>query len=225
VRETIPDWVVQQADEVVMIDLTPRALLHRLERGVVYERHKAERAMKNFFQESTLVALREMALRQTAHEVQHRLQHEDRHAPSTGVVAPPRKHHKILVFITADPKSAMLIRRAKRVSDFIGAECFAVAVQPAGDLTGLPEADRETVEQHLNFARNLHIETRILEGEDVAATLVDFGRRNQITQIYLTRPTARTWLPALSRDPAQRIVDEAKDMQIVIISDRERLTD
>jgi len=69
VRETIPDWVVQQADEVVMIDLTPRALLHRLERGAVYGREKAERAMQNFFRESTLVALRELALRQAAYEV------------------------------------------------------------------------------------------------------------------------------------------------------------
>lgn len=73
VRETIPDWVVQQADEVVMIDLTPRALLHRLERGVVYGQEKAARAMQNFFRESTLVALRELALRQAAHEVEHRI--------------------------------------------------------------------------------------------------------------------------------------------------------
>ena len=73
VRETIPDWVVQQADEVVMVDLTPRALLHRLERGVVYEREKAEQALQNFFRESTLVALRELALRQAAHEVEHRI--------------------------------------------------------------------------------------------------------------------------------------------------------
>jgi two-component system, OmpR family, sensor histidine kinase KdpD len=224
VRETIPDWVVQQADEVVMIDLTPRALLHRLERGVVYERQKAERAMKNFFQESTLVALREMALRQAAHEVQHRLSHTNGHPEPAGAPVPRRRHHKILVFVTPDPKSAMLIRRAKRVSDFIGAECFAVAVQPTGDLTGLPEAEREAMEQHLNFARNLHIETRILEGDDVAAALVDFGRRNQVTQIYLTRPAPKTtWLPALSRDPAQRIVGMGKDMQIVIVSDRERV--
>jgi two-component system sensor histidine kinase KdpD len=224
VRETIPDWVVQQADEVVMIDLTPRALLHRLERGVVYERQKAESAMKNFFQESTLVALREMALRQAAHEVQQRLSHTDKHAQPAGAPVQTRRHHKILVFVTPDPKSAMLIRRAKRVSDFIGAECFAVAVQPTGDLTGLPEAEREAMEQHLNFARNLHIETRILEGEDAAATLVDFARRNQVTQIYVTRPVPRTtWLPALSRDPAQRIVGMAKEMQIVIVSDRERV--
>ena len=116
----------------------------------------------------------------------------------------------------------MLIRRAKRVSDFVGAECFAAAVVPTGDLSGLPAPDREAVERHLNFARNLHIETRILEGEDVASTLVEFGRRHQVTQIYVTRPAAKPWLPVLSRDPAQRIVAIAKDMQIVIVSDRER---
>ena len=72
VRETIPDWVAQQADEVVIVDLSPRALIHRLERGVIYDREKVERALKNFFKESTLAALRELALRETAHELEHR---------------------------------------------------------------------------------------------------------------------------------------------------------
>jgi two-component system, OmpR family, sensor histidine kinase KdpD len=222
VRETVPDWVVQQANEVVMVDLTPRALLNRLQRGVVYEREKAERALQNFFREQTLVALRELALRQTAHEVEHRMGDEETRGLSReGAPVEPRKHHKILVLVTANPKTAMVIRRAKRVSDFLGAECFAVAVQPNGDLSGLPAGDREAVERHLNFARNLRIETRILEGDDVASTLVDFGRRNQVTQIFLTRPHRKAWSPALSRDPAQRVIDLAKDMQIVIVSDRE----
>jgi len=225
VRETIPDWVVQQADEVLMVDLTPRALLHRLQRGVVYEREKAERALQNFFRESTLVALRELALRQAAHEVEQRISGDQQTIPGTDEIPHhPSKHHKILILVTENPKAAMLIRRAKRVSDFLGAECFAVAVQPTGDLSALPQADRETIEQHLNFARNLHIETRILEGDDVAATLVDFGRRNQATQIYLTRPRKRTWLQAANSDPAQRIISLAKDMQIVIVSDREQTT-
>ena len=212
VRETVPDWVVQQADEVVMVDLTPRALLHRLQRGVVYERGKAEQALQKFFRESTLVALRELALRQAAHEVEHRI---------SNVAVPTRKHHKILVLVTADPKTAMAIRRAKRMGDFLGAECFAVTVQPSGDLSGLPQADREAVERHLNFARNLHVETRILEGEDTASGVVAFGRRNQVTQIFVTRPRGWSALPALSRDPVQRIIGLAKDMQIVIVSDRE----
>src|SRR5437899_3965308 len=129
VRETVPDWVVQQADEVVMVDLTPRALLNRLQRGVVYEREKAARALQNFFREQTLVALRELALRQAAHEVEHRIGSDASGAAAQNAIATgPRKHQRILVHVTADPQTAMLIRRAKRVSDFLDAECFAVAV-------------------------------------------------------------------------------------------------
>ena len=222
VRETIPDWVVQAADEVVMIDLTPRALLHRLERGVVYGREKAERAMQNFFRESTLVALRELALRQAAHEVEHRIV-QDESGAQAGEQIGPRKHQRILVHVTADPQTAMLIRRAKRVSDFLSAECFAVAVQASHDLSTGPEAEREAIDRHLNFARNLRIETRILEGDDIAPALVDFARRNQITQIFLARPPDPHWFGKFSRNLVQKIVSLAQDMQIVIVSDREPL--
>jgi two-component system, OmpR family, sensor histidine kinase KdpD len=225
VRETIPDWVVSQAAEVIMIDLTPRALLHRLQRGVVYTREKAERAMQNFFRESTLVALRELALREAAHEVERRTvtdgaiaQMEQPGFPAAAL----SQRHKLLVLVTADPQTAMVIRRAKRVGDFLDAECFAVAVESTGDLSALSEQDREATEQHLNFARNLHIETRVLEGDEVAPTLVEFARRNQITQIFLARPHERTWpLPLFSRDLVQKIVNIAKDMQIVIVAERE----
>ena len=165
--------------------------------------------MQNFFREENLVALRELALRQAAHEVEYR------NAPASG------KHHRILVLVTSSPKTAMVIRRAKRVSDFLGAECFAVTVQPTGDLGGLTAVDREAIERHLNFARNLHIETRILEGDDVALGLIDFARRNHVTQIFITRPRQKAWWSAFSPEPAQRIIDLAKDMLVVVVSDRE----
>ncbi|MGD0498203.1 MAG: histidine kinase [Bryobacteraceae bacterium] len=224
VRETIPDWVLHQADEVVMIDLTPRALLHRLERGVVYGREKAQRAMENFFREATLGALRELALRETAHEAGHRAPGEGAPAESSpeGVREVAGRSHKILVLVTAAPETAMLIRRAKRIADFLGAECFAVAVGPSGDLNALPEAEREAVEQHLNFARNLHIETRILGGEKIAPALIDFARRNQVTQIFLARPREKRRIPPLvARDLLQSIVSLAKDMQVIIVSERQ----
>jgi two-component system sensor histidine kinase KdpD len=221
VRETIPDWVVQQAEEVVIIDLTPRALLNRLERGVIYEREKVERALQNFFRESTLAALREMALRETAHEIEHRVVRDESGFSSENLEQNQHKHHRILILATADPKLAMLIRRARRVSDFLGAECFAVAVQPSGDLNRMPESDREAVERHLNFARNMRIDTCILAGDDVAKTLVDFARRNQITQIFLTRPRERSWILPWSERLLHRIVRLARDMQIVIVSERE----
>lgn len=220
VRETIPDWVLQRADEVVVVDLTPRALLHRLDRGVIYDRDKAEKARENFFRESNLVALRGLALRETAHELEHREVAENDQATTEDPAGVPRRH-KILVLATADPTTAMVIRRARRMSDFLEAECFAVAVQPSGDLSGLPDGDREAIERHLNFARNIRIETRILEGEDVSRALVDFARRNQITQIYLARPRERTPLPWPSRNLVQKIASLARDMQIVIVSERE----
>jgi two-component system, OmpR family, sensor histidine kinase KdpD len=222
VRETIPDWVVRHADEVVMVDLTPRALLHRLERGVVYGREKAQYALQNFFRESSLVALRELALREAAHEVEHRMASAgDESAGQRGFNEQGRRH-RILVLITSNPKTAIVIRRARRVSDFLSAECFAVTVEPSGGLGGAPDEEREAIEKHLNFARALRLETRILEGGDAASVVIDFARRNGITQIFVTRPESGAWGPAFSKDPVQRIIDRAKDMQIVIVSDREK---
>jgi two-component system, OmpR family, sensor histidine kinase KdpD len=221
VRETIPDWIVQKADEVVMVDLTPRALLHRLERGVVYEPEQAQRALQNFFREPALVALRELALREAAHEVGQRLtSNESAVSPGDPLQPHPQIQPKILVYLTGDPKTAMVIRRAKRVSDFLGGQCFAVAVQAAGNPSGPATPERGALEKHLTFARNLQIETRILTG-DAAPVLVDFARQNGITQIFVTRPQGRARSRLTSNDPVQEIIDLARDIQIVIVSDRD----
>lgn len=222
VRETIPDWVVRQANEVVMIDLTPRALLHRLERGVIYGREKSRHALQNFFRESSLVALRELTLREAAHEVEHRTgDGEPNQSAEERARTELRKHHRLLALVTSDPKTAMVIRRARRVSDFLGAECFAVAVRDVHGKAGASDEQTALIDKHLNFARHMHIETRILEGADVAAAVIDFARRNGITQIFVTRPQTTVRGILSGRDPIHRIINEAKDMQIVIVSDRE----
>ena len=226
VRETIPDWVMQQADQVVMVDLTPRALLNRLARGVVYSQEKAQKALENFFQESTLVVLREMALRQTAHEVEIRQVDYDQPGlqpqPGFDVEAgqPPSPADRILILVTPEPSSAMLIRRGKRVADYLQADCFAVAVSRESDLRDLSVTDREAVERHLNFARNLHIETRVLQGDDVARTLVEFAHLNGVTHIFLARPQPSPWLALSGRSLVQQVVHLARDMQVTIVADR-----
>jgi len=118
----------------------------------------------------------------------------------------------------------MATRRAKRVSDFMGVKCFAVAVQPPDMSDGPGSANREAIERRLNFARNLHIETSVLEGKDPASLVIDFARQNQVTQIFVTRPRGGVWPALLSRDPVHKMIDLAKDMQIVIVSDREPVT-
>lgn len=225
-QETIPDWVMQRADEVVMVDLTPRALINRLERGVVYPAEKVELALSNFFRESTLVALREMALRQTAHEVETRQSEPETAADGqllrTGFKSEPGSHEKILIHITADPNTAMLVRRGKRVADYLHTECFAVAVQTSADLSSLNPKDREALEKHLNFARNLHIETRLLQGGDVAKTLVEFARLNGITQIFIARPNKKAWPRNPGWGLVENIVRLAQDMRITIVAERKR---
>jgi two-component system, OmpR family, sensor histidine kinase KdpD len=226
VRETIPDWVMQQADQVVMVDLTPRALLNRLARGVVYSQEKAQKALENFFQESTLVVLRELALRQTAHEVEIRQVDYDTPAFETvpgyhdEAQASSENSDRILILVTPEPATAMLIRRGKRVADYLHADCFAVAISREIDLHDMPARDREAVERHLNFARNLHIETRVLQGPDVAKTLVEFAHLNGVTHLFLARPQPSQWLALSRRSLVQQVVHLARDMQVTIAADR-----
>src|SRR5262249_3166536 len=205
VRETVPDWVVKQADEVVMVDVTPEALLNRLKRGVVYSPDKASRALENFFKEQTLTALRELALRQAAHEVDLRVKDE-------------RPAERILIHITDQPTTAMLLRRGRRVADYLRAECFAIFVSPHTDISELPARERDPVERHLNFARNLHIETRILQGQNVATTLVEFAHRHRVTQIFLTRSRSRHFKFLPTQSVVSQVLRLARDIQVTVVA-------
>ena len=218
VRETIPDWLLKQADEVVMVDLTPQALLNRLARGVIYQPDRAKAALENFFKESTLVALRELAMRQAAYTVESRLSDE---APSQPAVAGlPAVVDRLLLVVTPDPSSAALIRRGRRVADYLRADCLAVYVAKTADRADLTAEQRAHLERHLNFARALRIETRVLEGTDDAEAVVSFARLHGVTQIFVTRekPSAlRSWFASAF---VQRIVNLARDMQVTVVADR-----
>ena len=226
VRETVPDWFVKSAAEVVMVDATTGALLNRLKRGDIYAQEKAQQAMENFFKESTLTALRELAMRQAAHELVLREiastseeQRPQQEASSTSSASPKETVDRILIYASADDSTAMLIRRGRRMADYLGADCFAVSVMPR-DHGRLSKQDRGAIEKHLNFARNLHIETRILEGDNAAETIVDFARRSQITQILLSRRGHGSWTPLFGNDLDLRIVQKAKDIRVIIVAER-----
>jgi two-component system sensor histidine kinase KdpD len=182
--------------------------------------------MENFFKESTLAALRELALRQTAHELEFR---EIAETPETAeAVSTPAQREKsirdrILIYVTADPSAAMLIRRGRRMADYLGADCFAVCVLPQRDRRRWITQDLDAVQKHLNFARNLHIESRILEGRDAAETIVDFAHRNRVTQILVSRPKKQNFLSRLLfTDRIMRIVQKAKDIRVIVVAERRR---
>jgi two-component system, OmpR family, sensor histidine kinase KdpD len=194
--------VVDEADEVVLVDLTPRALRNRIEPGVVYAPEKARRALDNFFDEANLTALREFAIRHTAHEVEDKF-------------FAPRREERILICLTGRPSSANLIRRGKRVADYLRADCLAVHISPG------PVCE-EAVVRHMSFARNLRIQTHILEGEDVAALIASFARAQKVTQIFMGRSSHRPWWRRFQENVVQRLARMARDMQITIVAERRR---
>jgi len=231
VRETVPDGIVRQAAEIVAVDVTPDALLNRLKRGAIYKPEMVEKALAGFFKGSNLGALRELTLRQAAHEVDLRQSAYDEtrgfQVPRISEARPSgasddQTKERILIHITADPSTAMLIRRGRRVADYLRADCTALFVHRTPELSQLPAGERQAVEKHLRFARSLQIETQVIGGTDVANTVVEFARRNQATQIFV----AHMEVPLLDRlrgkNFAENIVLLAQDLQVTVVADRSR---
>jgi magnesium transporter len=214
VRETVPDWVFQQADEAILVDVTPRALLHRLERGAIYAPERAKAESERLFQEPTLVALRELAIRQTAQVLEAR---------ANAKKASAELHtDKILVNVTADPSTAMLLRRGRRVADYLHAGCVAIFICPEKEFAQLPAPQRQAVERHLHFAENLHIETVIINGKNSADMLVDYAHKNGVTQIFIgpAIDPRRKWFRGL--DFTEQVLYQARDLEVTVVADRSR---
>lgn len=231
VRETVPDGIVRQAAEIVAVDVTPDALLNRLKRGAIYKPEMVEKALSGFFKGSNLGALRELALRQAAHEVDLRQSAYDEtrgfqvprisEARPSGAVDNQTKE-RILIHITADPSTAMLIRRGRRVADYLHADCTALFVHRTADLSQLPSEERQAVEKHLRFARSLQIETRILGGAEIAQTVVDFARHNHVTQIFVAHSQVGFLERLRGKNFSEAIVRSAQDLQVTVVADRTR---
>jgi two-component system, OmpR family, sensor histidine kinase KdpD len=231
VRETVPDGIVRQAAEIVAVDVTPDALLNRLKRGAVYKPEMVEKALTGFFKGSNLGALRELTLRQAAHEVDLRQSAYDQtrafqvprisEARRTGPVDNQPKE-RILIHITADPSTAMLIRRGRRVADYLHADCTALFVHQTPELSQLPAEERQAVEKHLRFARSLQIETRVLAGSDVPKMVVEFARQHQVTQIFVAHAQIGLLERLRGRNITEDIVRLSQDLQVTVIADRSR---
>lgn len=221
-----------QAAEIVAVDVTPEALLNRLKCGVVYKPEMVEKALAKFFTGSNLGALCELTLRQAAQEVELRQFAFDQtsgfqvprvsEARNGQARAEPTKE-RILIHITAEPSTAMLIRRGRRVTDYLQADCLALFVHNTPRLVDLPATEREAVEKHLRFARSVRIETQILCCTDIPKTVVDFARRNQVTHIFVARMRKHFHERLLGKDYPEAIVRDAHDLQVTVVADRSRI--
>ena len=228
VRETVPDWVVRRAAEIVAVDVTPDALLNRLKRGAIYKPEIIEKALSGFFKASNLGALREMTLRQAAHEVDLQQTSYDEASDAQISTALPEEVHgnatkeRILIVVTVAPSTAMLIRRGRRVADYLHADCIALFVHRTLHISELPAEERHTLEKHLRFARSLQMETRVVAGVDIAKTVVEFAHSHQVTQVFVAPSRGGLRERLLGRNFVENIVRLAEDLQVTVVADRSR---
>ena len=188
VRETVPDWVLQRVNEVVMIDLTPEALQNRMRRGDVYPQERVGRALGNFFRETNLIALRELALRQVAQAVDQSLeQHREMLEKDRSQVA---IRERIAVCVSSNPAAQNLIARGARMAQAMNAELFVVYNDMGQDSSA---EDQRTLNANLRFAQNVGASISRLRGKSVAEAVARFVNEKHITQVVFGRSATRGW--------------------------------
>ena len=214
VRETVPDRVFARADEVELVDLPPDELLERLAEGKVYVPEAARRAAQNFFRKGNLIALRQLALRATAERVDAAMrEYRESHAISATWAATER----VLVCVGPDPLSTRLVRAASRMANALHAQWLAAYVETP-NLARLPQAARDRILHTLRLAEELGAETENLSGESVAATLIDFARRNNVSRIIVGKPLRSRWRDRFGETLVDELIRQSGMIDIYVIS-------
>src|SRR6195952_3041821 len=195
VRETVPDSVIERADDIELIDLTPEDLIQRLKDGKVYVPAQAERAIKHYFAPGNLTALRELALRRTAQRVDNQMVDYMR---SHAIEGPWPAGERVLVCVQGGPKATATVRHAKRLADQLHAPWIAISVETsragAAQKDGVP---KDNVAEALRLAQLLGAEPVLIPGQDVADTVIDYARANNVTHLIVGKSDRPTWLQFL----------------------------
>ena len=212
VRETVPDWVPLTSSETVMVDLTPEALQNRMKRGDVYSTEKVERSLQNFFRRGNLIALRELALRQVAEQV-------DRSLESYMEAQDIRKNwgvrERLAVCISTNPAGQYLVARAARMARRMDAELYVVHVDRE---FGLKESNKNALASNLKFAESLGAKVVRLRGQSVADTVAEFVRAKHITQVIFGRAAVRDWRKYFYLSAVHRFLRESPAVDVHIVT-------
>jgi two-component system sensor histidine kinase KdpD len=206
VRETLPDWILDQAEEVELIDISPYALRQRMKHGNIYPPDRIETALNNFFREGNLTALRELALRRTAEKTESQL---EQYMTEHGISEYRSASERVMVGFDARPHTREVIRDAWRLSHGLHADFIAVCIQPEGYLafTGkligwlkyrgeakrYREEAQRRLEEHALLAEDLGAEVIRASSPDIARKLVEIAHERQVTQLVLGQPARSHW--------------------------------
>src|SRR5580704_576065 len=216
VRETVPDSIFDRADAVELIDLTPADLIQRLKEGKVYVPKQAERALQNFFSPANLTALRELALRRTAERVDDQLLSE---MQARAIQGPWAAGERIAVCISEDPRSAGLVRYAKRLADRLHGPWMALYIEGRRAVQ-LSEEERDRIADTLRLAQSLGGEAVTLPAGDrnIADDVIGYAHAHNVTQIIIGKSTRSRWFEILHGSVVHDLVRRSGNISVHVIA-------
>ncbi len=212
IRETVPDWVLEHANEIVMVDLTPEALQNRMKRGEVYHTGKVDQALTNFFRRGNLIALRELALRQVAEQVDRSL---ESYMEQKEIQDPWPVRERMAVCFSSNPRAQYLIARAARMARRMDAELFALYVDLGQDTS---DQDLNSLNANIQFSESLGAKVVKLKGKDVSAATAEFVREKHVTQVIFGRTAVEGWRKYLYMTAIHRFLRDAPAVDVHIVT-------
>jgi two-component system sensor histidine kinase KdpD len=216
VRETVPDSIFDRADSVELVDLTPEDLIARLKEGKVYVPKQAERALAHFFSPANLTALRELALRRTAAQVDEQLLTQ---MQARAIAGPWAAGERVLVCVSEDPRAAALVRYAKRLADRLHGPLTALYIETRRGLQ-LTEEERDRIADTLRLAQALGGEPVTIPGSGrrIADDVVAYARANNITQLIIGKSNRSRWFELLYGSVVHDLVRKAGNISVHVVA-------
>lgn len=218
VQETVPDQVIETADQIQLIDVPPEELIQRVKDGKVFIPDQEIEEVKDFFRPGNINALRELALRYTALRVDRQL---ESYRQIHGINGPWPAGEKILVCISASPFSAQLIRIAKRMTEKVQGELFAVHVET---LRRFPssEAEKDSMAKNLRLAEELGAEIIGLTGDSVAEAILEVARKRNVSQIIIGKPEHTRFWEIIHGSVVDKVIRQSQGISIHVIPGKQQ---
>ena len=213
VRETVPDYIVEQADSVKLIDIPPEELIKRLKEGKVYIPGQAAQALRKFFRQGNISALRELSLRFTAARVDKDLSEYMRKHSIDG---PWPASERVMVCVSASPFSAQLIRAARRLAGGLQAEWLALHIEPAHSLP-TSEQEKDRLARNMRLAEELGAKILTVVGEDLTEEILDAARNHNVTTIVVGKPRQSRWWEMIHGSTVNKIMRRSGEINIHVI--------
>jgi two-component system sensor histidine kinase KdpD len=218
VRETVPDWVVTTADQVVNLDISAEDLRERLREGKIYAAEKIDRALTNFFTDENLTTLRELALREVASSVDRT--REAIALRENGSHRQPRTVDRIMVAMSSDPPhTASLLRKASRIAGRLNSDWYCVYVQTPDERPDrIDSTVQRTLVDNIQVAQSMGAEVVKLQGTDVAATLSRFARERGVTLLIVGQSRRSRLREIFSRSVVRSLIHDASGVDVLVVS-------